>query len=412
MRVAIISESFPPDVNGVANSVVRVAEHLVARGHEPLVIAPQPRLNDPRVPAAVPYPVVRVPSVGMPGYPGFRLGLPGQRIAKALRRHGTDVVHLASPFVLGAWGSAVADHLGLPMVAVYQTDIPGYARHYRMGSGERAAWRWLRRVHSRAARTLAPSSSTAAELAAHGIDDVWLWRRGVDSVQFHPGQRDDAVRRALAPGGEIIVGYVGRLAAEKRVDLLAETMAIPGVRVVIVGDGPSRASLERALPGAAFLGARYGAQLARIYASLDVFVHTGPLETFCQAVQEALASGVPVVAPAAGGPLDLVQPDRTGYLVRPGDGHAIATAVAKLAVDPARRHHFGIAARATVADRTWAAVGDELIAHYRAVCGLSTSDEVAALEQAARLAAPLPVVTGPVGRSVTRRRSRARASIG
>jgi phosphatidylinositol alpha 1,6-mannosyltransferase len=234
----------------------------------------------------------------------------------------------------------------------------------------------------------------------------------VDSVQFHPGRRDEAVRRALAPNGEVLVGYVGRLAVEKRVDLLAETVGIPGVRVVIVGDGPARASLERALPGAAFLGARYGAQLARLYASLDVFVHTGPLETFCQAVQEALASGVPVVAPAAGGPLDLVQPDRTGQLVRPGDGRAIATAVAQLAVDPVRRHHFGIAARASVADRTWAAVGDELIAHYRAVCGLSTGDEIAALERAARPSTPAPVVTGPPARPVTRRRSRARASIG
>src|SRR5689334_25367602 len=133
MRVAIITESFPPDVNGVANSVLRVAEHLLTRGHEPLVIAPQSALSHTRVPAPMPYPVVRIRSVGMPGYPGFRLGLPGQEIARALQRHRTEVVHLASPFVLGAWGSVAAKRLGLPAVAVFQTDVPGYARAYRMG---------------------------------------------------------------------------------------------------------------------------------------------------------------------------------------------------------------------------------------------------------------------------------------
>ena len=410
MRVAIITESFPPDVNGVANSVVRTAEHLVARGHEPMVIAPQPALGRTRVPAPVPYPVVRIPSVGMPGYPGFRLGLPGRRIARELRQHGADVVHLASPFVLGAWGSAAAARLGLPMVAVFQTDVPGYSRHYRMGWGERTAWRWLSRIHGRAARTLAPSSSTAAELVAHGIDDVWLWRRGVDSALFHPRQRNDATRRALARDGEVLVGYVGRLAVEKRVDLLAAVVRLPGVRLVVIGDGPARPSLQAQLPGAIFVGERHGAQLARLYASLDVFVHTGPLETFGQVIQEALASGVPVVAPAAGGPLDLVQPGRTGYLVPPGDGAAIASAVAALAADPVRRAHFGIAARASVEGRTWAAVGDELVAHYQAVCGLSSVDELA-LERAARPnPSVLPTVVSTVPTAPATRR--ARASIG
>jgi phosphatidylinositol alpha 1,6-mannosyltransferase len=367
MRIAIITESFPPDVNGVAHSVVRVAEHLLSRGHEPLVIAPQPASGRRAVTGPLPYPVIRVPSLPTPGYSGFRLGLPSRRIAAALREHRTDLVHLASPFVLGARGVGIARALQLPVVAVYQTDIPGYAGAYRVGWGEEAAWRWIRRIHNAADRTLAPSTATATALHSHGIERVWLWRRGVDAGRFDPAQRSAALRRALAPKGEILVGYVGRLATEKRVDLLAPVTKLPGVRVVIVGDGPARPALAKALPDAIFLGERRGGQLARLYASFDVFAHTGPYETFGQTIQEALASGLPVVAPAAGGPLDLVDHGRTGYLVPPCDAAALTETVAALVGDPARRAEFGANARAAVEGRSWATVGDELIGHYVAV---------------------------------------------
>jgi phosphatidylinositol alpha 1,6-mannosyltransferase len=369
MRIAIITESFPPDVNGVAHSVVRVAEHLVHRGHLPLVIAPAPSSATRRVAGAHPYPVVRIPSVALPGYRSFRLGVPCRRLTEALIAHAPDVVHLASPFVLGARGIALSNQHRLPAVAVYQTDIAAYARAYRIGSGGRAAWRWLRTIHNGAERTLAPSRASAAALMANGVRRVWLWRRGVDTARFDPAKRHAGVRRVLAPGGEMLVGYVGRLAVEKRVDLLAAACRLPGVRVVIVGDGPARRDLERALPGALFLGARHGEQLARLYASFDVFAHPGPYETFGQTLQEALASGLPVVAPAAGGPLDIVEPGVTGTLVPPEDGAALAAAVAELAGEPTRRAAYAAAAREAVAARTWTAVGDELIDHYHAALG-------------------------------------------
>ena len=377
MRVAIITESFPPDINGVAHCVLRVAENLVARGHQPLVVAPQPPRSTPARPAAkdpasLRYAVVRVPSVPLPGYRSFRLGLPSHRLRDALAGHGTEVVHLASPVVLGAHGAAVAGRLGLPVVAVYQTDLPSYARAYRLGrAGEALAWRWLRGIHNGAARTLAPSTVTATGLLGRGIGSVWLWGRGVDTVRFDPARRSPQIRAQLAPGGELIAGYVGRLATEKRVELLAKITALPRVRLVIVGAGPAEAMLRRHLPDALFLGERRGDELAAVYASLDVFVHSGPYETFGQTLQEAAASGLPVVAPAAGGPLDLVDDGVTGFLVPPGDPDAFADAVARLAADPALRAAFGAAGRRRVLGRTWTALTDELIGHYAAVLGLT-----------------------------------------
>ena len=377
MRVAIVAESFPPDVNGVAHSVVRVAEHLLRRNHEPLVLAPQPMrsVDVSAHDAGLPYPVVRVPSVAMPGYQTFRIGLPSRRPDRALRAHDADVVHLASPFALGAWGMAAARRVGVPAVAVYQTDVPAFAGSYRLGAGRGAAWRWLRWIHNAADRTLAPSTASAATLRDYGIERVHLWRRGVDTVRFDPAKRDAEWRRRLAPDGEVIVGYVGRLAGEKRLDLLEPITRLPGVRVVVVGDGPARQLAERALPHATFLGERTGDELARLYASFDVFCHTGPYETFCQCVQEALASGVPVVAPAAGGPLDLVLPGRTGFLVPPLDAAAVRDAVATLAESPELRARYGQAARRWVAGRTWEAVGDQLLDHYAAV--LADADRTA-----------------------------------
>ncbi|WP_033309722.1 glycosyltransferase family 1 protein [Streptomyces iakyrus] len=365
MRVVIVTESFPPDVNGVAHCALQTARHLVDRGHAPVVVAPAPAPGN-KPDASAPCPVVHVPSLPLPGYPQVRVALPSRRLAATLVEHRADVVHLASPFVLGVRGMAAAARLGIPAVAVYQTDLAGYARTY-MGAGEAAAWRRIRSVHGACDLTLAPSSAALRDLETHGVPRVELWPRGVDTERFRPDRRDETLRRELAPNGEVIVGYVGRLAPEKQVELLSDVCALEGVRVVIVGDGPSRPGLEQALPGAVFLGRRTGDDLARVFASFDVFAHTGPFETFCQTVQEAMASGLPVVAPAAGGPLDLVAHGRTGLLVPPRDASAVRDAVRSLAADAGLRAAFGAAGRATVEGRTWAAVGDQLIGHYAKV---------------------------------------------
>jgi phosphatidylinositol alpha 1,6-mannosyltransferase len=368
VRIAYVTESFPPDVNGVAHTAVRVAEHLVSRGHEPLVIAPEPAAGLARPDQTFDFPVVRVRSVGLPVYPGFRVGLPGRAVRDAIAGHRADIVHLAGPFVLGACGGSAAQRLGIPAVAVYATDLPAYARQYHAGRiGHGICWRRLRAIHNAVDRTLAPCTATAADLDANGVERVWIWARGVDSVRFDPARRSQRLRTELAPAGELLAGYVGRLAAEKRVDLLAQVSELPGVRLVIVGSGPAEAAIRRAVPAAVYLGQRGGEDLAAIYASLDVFVHSGPHDTFGQTLQEAAASGLPVIAPAAGGPLDLVRDGATGFLVRPSDGQALADAVARLAADPVLRAAQGRAAREMVLDRSWPVMCDELIGHYEAV---------------------------------------------
>jgi phosphatidylinositol alpha 1,6-mannosyltransferase len=312
-----------------------------------------------------------VPSVGLPLYPGFRVGLPGPAVRAAIAAHRADLVHLAGPAVLGASGAAAAAQLGIPFVAVYATDMAAHARAYHLGSaGEAFCRRHLRGIHNAAARTLAPSSATAAVLREQGFERVHVWGRGVDTVRFDPSRHSHRLRADLAPDGEVIVGYVGRLATEKRLDLLADVSNLPGVRLVIVGAGPAEAAARRALPGAVFLGQRQGDELARTYASLDVFVHSGPHETFGNTLQEAAASGLPVVAPAAGGPLDLVEDGVTGFLVPPCDQAALASAVSRLAANPGLRAAQGAANRLAVLGRTWPRRCAELTTHYQEAIGV------------------------------------------
>jgi phosphatidylinositol alpha 1,6-mannosyltransferase len=394
MRIAIVTESFLPTVNGVSGTVARVVEQLDGGGHRVLVVAPGP--GPARFGASA---VVRTASLPLPGYAAIPVGLPSAAAFAALAAFDADVVHVGGPVALGAWGLSAARRLGLPSVALYQTDFPRFARHYGVGAAEGLAWRWLRRIHSLAERTLAPSAAAAWDLRRNGVPRVHLWGRGVDVDRFAPRHRDPLLRAALAPGGEAVVGYVGRLAPEKDVALLEAVAGLPGVRLVVVGDGPDAARLRRRLPGAVFTGHRDGEELSRLYASLDLFVHTGAHETFCQTIQEALASGVPVVAPAAGGPLDLVRHGRNGLLYRPGDRRALRRAVRALAADRTTRACMAAAARPGVVDRTWQALGHELVGHYRAAADRRAGGPAAAPAAAPpRRAVRDAVAAGTAGR--------------
>lgn len=363
MRVAIVTESFLPHVNGVTNTVRHVTERLLRTGHEVLVIAPGPGPT-----SHLGARVVRVRSLPLPGYRSFSLGLPDAAVERAIADFAPDVVHLASPILLGAVGLRAARRLGIPTVAVYQTDVGAFARQY----GVRALpviEKWVARIHRRSTRTLVPSMASHAQLSALGVPDLHVWRRGVSLDLFGPRHRSTEQHHRFARGPQtVVVGYVGRLAAEKQVRRLVELADIPGTRLVVIGDGPLRPWLEHRLPDATFTGMLGGPELAAAFASLDVFVHPGEAETFCQTVQEAQASGVPVVAPAAGGPLDLIDHGRTGLLYDPADRASLRQAVKRLTDDEFLRRLLAARARRQVAGRTWAHVVDELVnVHYAAV---------------------------------------------
>jgi phosphatidylinositol alpha 1,6-mannosyltransferase len=366
VRVAIVAESFLPNVNGVSNSVVRILEHLRRTGHEALVIAPD---TPPGLPPADRIHdgirVHRAPSRMFPKITSLPLGVPLPRMLRVLRGFEPDVVHLASPALLGYGGVQAARRLDVPTVAVFQTDVAGFAAAYGIGMLSRSAWAWTRHLHRLADRTLAPSTSAMEDLAAHGIPRVYKWARGVDLTKFAPSARDAALRQQWSPDGKPIVGFVGRLAPEKHVERLVALGRNDAIQVVIVGDGVDRAKLESAMPRAVFTGAMYGDELVAAYASMDVFVHPGEHETFCQAVQEALASGLPVIAPDVGGPRDLVTPWRTGLLLPVDEFESrLPTAVAHL-ID--ERPRYAVAARRSVLHRSWPAICDELLGHYEAV---------------------------------------------
>ena len=365
LRVLVVSESFLPQVNGVTNSVRRVLEHLAAEGHVAELVAP----TGPASYAGFPVTVAR--GASLPFYRDFRIGLETRRRLRfVMQRFRPDVVHLASPATLGHQAALVAEELGIPAVAVYQTDLVGFALRYGIAGGPRAMARLTTRIHGRVARTLAPSSASMRQLADLGIGDTHLWPRGVDLEGFHPGRRDEALREQLAPDGRLLVGYVGRLAAEKELDLLVHLHADPRFRLVLVGGGPEEGKLRRLLPDAHFAGVLHGADLGAVYASLDVFVHTGRHETFCQSAQEALASGVPVVAPRSGGPVDVVADEVAGFLYSPGDPRELSGFVGRLVDDALLRRRMSRSARLSVADRSWRAVNDALVEHYRKACGV------------------------------------------
>lgn len=384
-RVVMVSESSLLHPNGVVNSVEKTLTHLSNAGHDALVVAPGPV---PKNGYFAGFPVREVFSAPVPGRK-FNYSAPFVPWLRGeMKRYNPDVVHLASPFSLGYYANYLARDLKAPSVAVFQTDIASYARQKefeilsRFFPGlddfpkervaEKIAKKVLSRIHRKADITLAPSSVSMDWLIRKAkVDEkkVHLWSRGVDTGLFSPDlKQTDAVRslrRQWSPDeNRTIVGYFGRLEDEKEVEKLA-VLADPSLQLVIVGDGARRADLEKSLPqGTVFTGLLRGPELANAVAAFDICVHPGSHETFGQTLQEAMASGVPVVAVAKGGPLDIVQPGYNGYLYKKSELQELRNHVLDLSSNPELRRQMGQQAVASVKNNTWESKGNQLLEFY------------------------------------------------
>jgi glycosyltransferase involved in cell wall biosynthesis len=288
MRIAFVTETWLPSTDGVVTRITSTVRELRAAGHDVLVVAPGPA--EPDYAGAT---VRSVPTVGFRWiYGGKRWGLPLPRVGRRLREFQPDVVHVVNPVLLGIVAVVASRRAGIPLVASYHTNVAKYAAYYRLGWLAGVIWWLLRRLHGAAAVNLATSLSTCEELAAQGIERIRLWPRGVDLDLFAPCGHAPSAERPVAL-------YVGRLAAEKGLDLLS-SLAGPdtGVRLVIVGDGPARSELAARFPAPAvtFTGVLHGEDLAAAYRSADVFVFPSTTETLGLVMIEALASGLPVIA--------------------------------------------------------------------------------------------------------------------
>jgi glycosyltransferase involved in cell wall biosynthesis len=363
MRVALITETFLPNVNGVVTTLCRLLEHLRDHGHEALLVAPEGSVASYAGAEVIP-----LRGVPFPAYPELRITPPQLGLTAQLRHFRPDLVHLAGTMALGVAGRHAARQLGVPLVGAYHTDFPAYTQHYGLGFLRALAYRYLRWVHNSCAFTLCPSLATIADLRDHGFRRLRLWGRGVDTERFHPRHRSAAWRESVgAQPGERVLLSVGRLAPEKRLDLLADVLpSLPNTRLVLVGDGPARPALEQRLgTNAHFTGYLRGAELATAYASSDLFVFPSDTETFGQVIQEAMASGLPVVAARAGGAIDMVRDGTTGALFTPGSAAELRAQTLRLVYAPEQCAALGAAGRAAAERRSWERVMAELLGHYQ-----------------------------------------------
>ncbi len=317
MKIAIVTESFLPKIDGIVTMLTKTVECLRQQGDEVMIFAPS---GGPKEIFGAE--VVSVPSAAFPLYPELRLALPRTSMRQKLLEFQPDLLHVFEPALLGVGGIYYSAELHIPLVISYHTNLPAYLRYYRLGFIEKLTWKLMRLRHRRANLNLCTSTPMIDDLQSHGIDHLALWERAVDADRFHPDAGTAAMRSRLSAGDpeRPLLLYVGRLSAEKEVARLKEIFpSLPGMRLAIVGDGPMRAELERHFEGTAtlFTGYLHGRELASAYASADLFVLPSRTETLGLVLLEAMAAGCPVVACRAGGVPDAVEHEVTGFLFDP-----------------------------------------------------------------------------------------------
>jgi glycosyltransferase involved in cell wall biosynthesis len=329
LKIAIMTESFLPKIDGIVTMLTETVACLRRNGDEVLIFAPgggPEEIYGARV--------IALPSVAFPLYRELRLALPRSSMRQQLIDFHPDVIHLFEPVLLGIGGIYYSEELQVPLVISYHTNLPAYLRYYKLGAIEKVTWALMRVRHGRADLNLCTSTPMIDDLNRHGIHRLGLWERAVDSRRFRPEAASPEMRSRLGGGvpGQPLLLYVGRLSAEKEIGRLKELFsAIPGMRLSIVGDGPLRRELEELFKGTAtiFTGYLKGEELAAAYASADLFVLPSKTETLGLVLLEAMASGCPVVACRAGGVPDAIRDGETGFLFDPDDQASLVATVQK-----------------------------------------------------------------------------------
>jgi len=364
LRIAVVTETYPPEVNGVAMTLGRLVNGLQVRNHQVQLIRPRQHSDDQPQPTATLSEHLQR-GIALPRYEGLKMGLPAKAaLTRLWTRQRPDVVQIATEGPLGWSALAAANKLRLPVASDFHTNFHSYSSHYGFGLLRRAIVAYLRKFHNKAAVTLVPTEGIRRELLAHGYENIEIIGRGVDTQLFHPGRRDAALRAQWGVGeNETAVLYVGRLAAEKNLSLVfsafdAMHQAHPATRLVLVGDGPERAGWQAKRPDAIFCGTQVGEALAAHYASGDVFLFPSLTETWGNVTIEAMASGLAVVAYDCAAAEEIIRHGENGLKVAPEDQAAFIAQAASLAPDVARQRRLGAAAAARAAQLSWDAIID------------------------------------------------------
>lgn len=360
-RLAVVTETYPPEVNGVAMSMARVVDGLNRRNHDVQLIRPRQPAKMARQTTGKPE-VDEVLTKGLPVplYPNLRMGVPSKRgLVKLWSLRRPDVVHIATEGPLGWSALQAAQHLSLPVTSDYRTNFHAYGKHYRLGLLSKPIMGYLRKFHNRCDATMVPTEAMRVLLADRGFERLSVVGRGVDAQRFDPARRSAAMRESWGAGpDDLVMGYVGRLAPEKNLGVvLAAYEAVkalqPRARLVFVGDGPMRAELAARAPDAVFAGQRSGDDLAAHYAGLDMFLFPSLTETFGNVTTEAMASGCAVIAFESAAAGELIRSGVNGWLAGPGKEGDFVSATRMAAGDAAARRAVAEAARATARRLDW-----------------------------------------------------------
>lgn len=362
LRLTVVTETFPPEVNGVAMTIGRMVDAMRARDHQVQLIRPRQNPQDLGAPQTNLEQVLK-PGIPIPYYQSLRMGLPVYAsLLRAWRERRPDIVHVVTEGPLGWSALSAALKLGIPVTSAFHTNFHSYSRHYGLGWLTAPIARYLRKFHNRTQLTLVPTASLRDELTADGYQRVQVISRGVDTNLFNPSKRSNALRAAWgAAPDDVVVIYVGRIAPEKNLSLVRRAFSalrtrFPNAKLVLVGDGPLRRELAHSIPDAISCGTRVGEELATHYASADVFLFPSLTETFGNVTLEAMASGLAVVAYDYAAAHELIHHGHDGLLVPFDDEEEFQREARQNLVDRTRIRMLGDAARRVAETMDWESI--------------------------------------------------------